>query len=267
MSFDSGTDRQAADEFGAPEGSAYVQAPRPQPVRINLPGRGRKPWVTWSLLAATIIFYLLQQLSNSMLGTDLLLLYGAKINAAIYAGQFWRLITPVFLHGSILHIAFNMYALYIIGSGLELYYGHTRFTLLYLLSGYAGNVFSLVFTPAPSLGASTAVFGMIAAQGIFIYKNRFLFGKRARAMLGNILFIVLFNLFLGLNPGIDNWGHLGGLIGGAAFAWFAGPLIALREDTLGYRLEDQRTSNKGWSVFLISAAVISAVVLMKIISA
>jgi rhomboid protease GluP len=88
----------------------------------------------------------------------------------------WRLFTPLLLHGSIAHIGFNMYALFIIGPGLERYYGHLRFLVLYLLAGFAGNVFSFLFTPALSVGASTAIFGLVAAQGVFLYRHRQLFG-------------------------------------------------------------------------------------------
>ncbi len=97
-------------------------------------------------------------LSENLLGTDILLLYGAKINELISQGQFWRLLTPMLLHGSMLHIVFNMYALYVIGPGLEVHYGHLRFLMLYLLAGFAGNVVSFTLTPSPP-GASTAIFG------------------------------------------------------------------------------------------------------------
>jgi rhomboid protease GluP len=91
-----------------------------------------------------------------------------------------------------------MYALFILGPGLERYYGHMRFLLLYLLAGFAGNVISFLFTPGLSVGASTAIFGLVAAQGVFLFRHRQLFGASARSGLMNILFIVAINLFLGL---------------------------------------------------------------------
>ena len=84
---------------------------------------------------------------------------GAKVNELILAGQVWRLITPILLHASILHIGFNMYALFVIGPQLERFYGHGRFLLLYLIAGFTGNVLSFVLSPNPSLGASTSVLG------------------------------------------------------------------------------------------------------------
>ncbi|MEM5773656.1 MAG: rhomboid family intramembrane serine protease, partial [Anaerolineaceae bacterium] len=225
----------------------------------------RRPYVTWTLLAATIVLFLLQSASKLLLGTDLLAIMGAKVNEYIYAGQIWRLVTPMFLHGSVLHIAFNMYALYIIGSGLELYYGHLRYLLLYLLGGFAGNVLSFAFTESASLGASTAVFGLIAAQGIFIYRNRFLFGNRAGRMLSNIVMIVIFNLVLGAaQPGIDNWGHLGGLLGGLLFAWFSGPEYAVKQEAFGLMLENKRTHDETWRTLILTGLLFMAIAAAKL---
>ena len=194
--------------------SSYSENQQAAYISVRLPSSG-KPTVVYAVLALSILAYLFQVLSEMILGSDLPLYLGAKWNEAIQAGQIWRLFTPMFLHGSLLHIGFNMYALLAIGRGLENYYGHLRFLLLYLLAGYAGNVMSFLMSPDLSVGASTALFGLIAAQGIFILKNRFLFGQqRSLSMILNTLFIVLVNLFIGLSPGIDNWGHLGGLIGG-----------------------------------------------------
>jgi rhomboid protease GluP len=179
--------------------------------------------VSLVIIIITISVFLLQNLSAVIFGFDLFQSLAAKINPLILRGQIWRFTTPIFLHGSFLHIAFNMYALYSIGPGLERKYGRVSFLLLYLISGIFGNVISFLLTPAASLGASTAIFGLIAAQGVYIYKNRHLLGSAARPLLMNILFMVAINLFLGLNPGIDNWGHLGGLLGGFLYAWFAGP--------------------------------------------
>jgi rhomboid protease GluP len=138
------------------------------------------------------------------------------------------------LHGSILHIAFNMYALYSIGPGLERRYGTKSFLALYLISGLWGNTLSFLFSQNNSLGASTAIFGLIAAQGVYVYQNRHLLGRAARPLLMNIIMVIAINLMLGLSPSIDNWGHLGGLFGGLLYAWFAGPTYGIESTiTLG----------------------------------
>ena len=100
------------------------------------------PVVTYVLMAITIAVFVVQIVTQYVLGQDLAAMYGMKVNDLIVGGQLWRLITPMFLHGSPLHIAFNMYALFALGPALESYYGHGRYLTLYLLSGFAGNVIS-----------------------------------------------------------------------------------------------------------------------------
>ena len=186
-----------------------------------------KPVVTWCLIGFTAVVYLAQAISKWQFGVDVLMAYGAKISAYItYYHQYWRLITPVFLHGSITHILFNMYALFTLGPSLENYYGHFDFLRFYLICGFTGNVFSHVFAPnVVSVGASTALFGLIGAQAMFLYKNRHIL-RNYRNALRNIGFVLVVNLLFGLSGGIDNWGHLGGLAGGLLLSWMCGPEIA-----------------------------------------
>jgi rhomboid protease GluP len=216
-----------------------------QAVRVALPSL--VPTATYVIIGATVIVYILQKLSVAIFGyavyqIDWLEVYGARFNTAIRAGELWRFITPVFLHGSVPHIFFNMYALLSIGSFLEKHFGHGRFVLLYFLAGFAGNVFSFLLTGENgySVGASTAVFGLVAAEVIFFYQNRKLFGSQAKQAIGNAVFIIAVNLFIGLTPGIDNWGHVGGLLGGAMFAWFASPRWEVTGIFPDFHLQDAR---------------------------
>lgn len=233
------------------------------PPRIIRPGGVNRPYVTYFMIATCILVYLGQMATATPEGNDLFVLWGAKINSAIIAGQYWRLITPMWLHGSLLHLAFNMYALYIFGSNLERSYGHGRFLMLYMLSGFAGNVISFMMSPQASVGSSTAIFGLIAAQGVFLYQNRKLI-RNAQSMLINTLTIAGINLVLGLSPGIDNWGHMGGLIGGLAFAWSAGPLWDVQAEAGGYRLVNQRSKRRVILVAAGVAIVFTALVVLKI---
>ena len=129
-----------------------------------------KPVVTYSLMAITIAVYGLQLATQYLLGTDLPAALGMKVNELIIQGQIWRLFTPMFLHASVLHIGFNMYALFVIGTGLERFYGRGRYLTLYLLSGFTGNVASFLFSVEPSLGASTAMrcrpYGVISCPSL-----------------------------------------------------------------------------------------------------
>jgi rhomboid protease GluP len=185
-----------------------------------------KPVATMVILALTVIVYLGQVLTQSSYnGNDLLFLMGGKVNTLIEQGQIWRLITPVFLHASISHILLNMYALFILGKVLESAYGHGRFILLYFISAFAGNVMSFIMSANASLGASTAIFGLIGAEAIFVIRNKRFYGNRYQSTIMNIGMILALNLVIGFLPGtsIDYWGHLGGLIGGSLFAFLAGP--------------------------------------------
>ncbi len=208
----------------------------PVPGRISLRLPSSLPRVTYALLGLTIFTYILQFIFPQIV--DL----GEKNNSLIRAGQLWRLITPVLLHGPIWHIGFNMYALFSLGSGLERRFGHVRFLMLYLLAGFAGNVFSFLVTDSNSIGASTAIFGLIAAEGVFLYQNRRLFGEEARQAIGNVVSVAAINLFIGFSSGgyIDNWGHIGGLLGGLIFTWFGGPLWEVEGIYPLLRLVDRR---------------------------
>jgi rhomboid protease GluP len=198
------------------------------------------PVVTYVLIALTVAIYLLQAASQAFLGDDIPALIGMKINQSIMQGQFWRLLTPMFLHGSIIHIGFNMYALVIIGTGLEKRFGHGRFLVLYVMGSIAGNVFSFLFSPNPSLGASTSIFGLLGAEMVFFYQNREMFGSGARRALQNVITVAAVNFVIGLSPGIDNWGHLGGLVGGLIFTWFGGPKLRLEGVFPYFSVVDER---------------------------
>jgi rhomboid protease GluP len=227
--------------------------PSPAPVSIRLPST--PPTVTYTILGVTIAVYLLQMLSQATLGYDLPIALGAKINESIRAGQLWRLLTPMLLHGSIFHIGFNMYALYSFGVGLERRFGHGRFLLLYLLGGFAGNVLSFLITANPSVGSSTAVFGIVAAEGVFLYQNRKLFGTETKNAINNVVMTVIINLLIGFTSGgiIDNWGHIGGLLGGLIFTWFSGPLWEVEGIYPLLRLVDRRSEPRD---MIMGAAVV-----------
>ena len=225
---------------------------QPQAVRIALPQSA--PYVTYAIIAVTAVVYLLQLATQALLQYDIPVLFFIKSNELIREGQVWRLVTPMLLHGSLAHIGFNMYALFSFGTSLERHFGHGRFLLLYVLGAFTGNVASFIMTDANSLGASTAIFGLLAAEGVFLYQNRRLFAGQFRSAIGNIIFIAAVNLFvIGSLPGIDNWGHIGGLLGGLAFTWFAGPLWDVEPDMVGgFRLVDHRPTNE----IAIGAAIV-----------
>jgi len=199
------------------------------------------PYVTYSIIGITAVIYILQLASQALVQTDIPVALFAKANDLIRAGQLWRLLTPALVHGSIAHIGFNMYALFSFGTGLERHFGHKRFLLLYILGAFTGNVMSFLFSAGYSVGASTAIFGLLGAEAVFLIQNRKLFAGQFRNAIGNIIFIAAINLFIiGSLPGIDNWGHIGGLLGGLIFTSFAGPLWEFEGISPDYHLVDKR---------------------------
>jgi rhomboid protease GluP len=223
---------------------------QPQPTSVALPQSA--PYVTYAIIGVTVVFYVLQIASVALFGYPTtfsnigwLELYGARINEFILAGELWRLLTPALLHGSLMHIFFNMYALLSFGSSLEQFFGRWRFFALYVLGAFAGNVASFLFSDGYSLGASTAVFGLIGAQGVFLYQNRKLLAGRFSSAISNVLFIVAINLFLGFSSAsIDNAGHIGGLIGGLMFTWFSSPLWEIEGIQPYLQMVDRRPSRE-----------------------
>jgi rhomboid protease GluP len=159
-----------------------------------------------------------------------LVLLGAKVNDLIAAGEYWRLLTATLLHASLIHIFFNGFALYALGPETERIYGTRRFLALYWLAGLSGSIASFALSPAPAVGASGAIFGLIGGLGVFYYLNRRMLGQFGRAQLQGMIAIAGINLLIGFaaQGTIDNWGHLGGLIGGA----LAGLALAPRLEVL-----------------------------------
>ena len=172
----------------------------------------KKPVITYALIVLNIMVYLFMLLCDTVDQTYFYAL--ANDYEGIQNRQIYRLITSMFLHSDIIHIACNMYALYILGPVVERYYGKTKFLIIYMLSGILGSIFSAAFMSADtiSIGASGAIFGLLGSIAYFTYYYRATLQGLLRSQ---ILPVILLNLALGfMIPGIDVSGHIGGLIGG-----------------------------------------------------
>ncbi|WP_298821460.1 rhomboid family intramembrane serine protease [Chloroflexus sp.] len=203
-----------------------------EPPRSSPPPAPPRPVVTYSMLWVIGIIYLLScVLSGSFFQPDfpVLLALGAKVNERIANGEVWRLVTAIFLHANLIHIFFNGYALSVLGPETERFYGHGRFLTLYLLSGLGGSIASYTFSPAPAVGASGAIFGVIGGLGIFYYLNRQALGDFGRNQVRGIVAIAFINLLIGFAAQgiIDNWGHLGGLVSGVLIGTALSPRLVV----------------------------------------
>ncbi|MBR3362505.1 MAG: rhomboid family intramembrane serine protease [Bacilli bacterium] len=165
----------------------------------------KKPYVTYVLIGINILIFVLSLFVN------ILPLFAVNRYFIVH-GEYYRLITGIFLHNGIFHLFFNMYSLYVIGSQLESFLGRVKYLTVYLLSGLAGSVLSIYFSNSFSVGASGAIFGLLGSLLYFGYHYRVYLDSVIKSQ---IIPLIVFNLMLGfMLRGIDNWAHIGGLIGG-----------------------------------------------------
>ncbi|TMU86030.1 rhomboid family intramembrane serine protease [Bacillus sp. BHET2] len=171
-----------------------------------------KPFFTYFFIALQLIMFFILELNGGSKNSQTLIQFGAKYNPLMIEGEWWRLVTPIFLHIGFIHLLMNTLALYYLGTAVEKMFGRIRFVLIYMLSGMTGTLASFLFTSNLSAGASGAIFGCFGALLYFgvLYPRVFF-----RTMGTNIIAVILLNLVLGFTiSGIDNAGHIGGLIGG-----------------------------------------------------
>ncbi|MBT2656652.1 rhomboid family intramembrane serine protease [Bacillus sp. ISL-18] len=171
-----------------------------------------KPLFTYLFIVIQLAVFLWLEINGGSTNTSTLIKYGAKVNALIDQGEWWRFITPIFLHIGFLHLLTNTLALYFLGTTVERIFGKSRFFIIYLFAGFTGFIASFLYSSNLSAGASGAIFGCFGALLYFgaMYPKLFF-----RTMGLNILVVLGINLVFGFSvSGIDNAGHLGGLAGG-----------------------------------------------------
>lgn len=173
------------------------------------------------IFLCTLIFILTYILGNGSNDTATLLAFGANYDVLTKSGEYYRLLTCMFLHAGILHLVCNMYSLYIVGNSVENLYGKWKYLLIYFISGISGSILSVAFNHNTiSVGASGAIFGLLGALLYFGYYYRSYIGGSVR---NSVIQVVVINLIIGfLVPGISNAAHIGGLIGGILSAMMLG---------------------------------------------
>ncbi len=198
-------------------------------VRITLPTV--QPILTYSILAVLFLIFAQYSAMTAYERSEFWLKW-AKVNEKVYDGEYYRLFTAMFLHLDLAHLLFNSWALYLFGRDVEGLFGHVRFAIIYVLGGLAGSVASLLYTDAPSLGASGAIFAVFSAMGVYLYQHRHLYGKFANMRLMQMASLGVVNIIFGLLPEtrIDNAAHIGGALGGFILAWFICPEFQPRQD-------------------------------------
>jgi membrane associated rhomboid family serine protease len=178
--------------------------------------------ITVSLIAANAIVFALQ-----MIFPLVEQVFALTPTLAFGNGWLWQLFTYMFLHGGIMHITFNMFVLFMFGTVIEHSLGEKKYLILYFISGIGSALFYVLLTgivDIEMLGASGAIFGILTAYGFMFPKNIvFVFpGIPLPAIFAVIGFAVLelFSGIFGLEPGIANFGHLGGIITGVILMYY-----------------------------------------------
>lgn len=169
--------------------------------------------VTPILIGICFIMFILMYIFGSG-STDIntLLMFGANYRPLVEVGEVWRLLTCVFLHIGIIHLLVNMYSLYIIGRNVETVLGKFKYLVIFLGSGIMGSLLSVVMHDSVSAGASGAIFGLLGSLLYFGYHYRLYLGTVLKTQ---IIPIIIINLIIGFSlSGIDNFAHIGGLVGG-----------------------------------------------------
>jgi len=237
------------------QGSAAVR-----PVKAAYGGRARQaPYVTWALIAINVVMLVLTTSGSGLLngspGNSLFRklalvpcepqsVFGGPCVAGVAHGDYYRLFTAMFLHFGVIHLALNMYCLYLIGPALEQAFGQVRYLTTYLVSGLGGSVLSYALGPQNELaaGASGAVFGLFGAF--------YVLGRRRNLDVSSITATIGLNLFLSFAiSGIDWRGHVGGLVTGAALAW----VIVYSPDT------KQRPAYQAGGVVVVAVLLVAGV--------
>ena len=225
-----------------------VPPPNAPRQRITLHIMAVKPTATYVLIGINVLIFIIRAISPAWDNS----LFNAGANNAtlvLVQGQYYRLFSSMFLHASMfdylnhynftaaLHILSNMYILYAVGFPLERLMGHARFLIVYLLGGLSGAVLSVLLGDANSysVGASGAVFAIVAGEFMYLYHHRQLMGAVGQARRKSLIGFAVMNFAIGLVsalPGsavvIDNWAHFGGMVGGLVLTWFISPILMLR---------------------------------------
>ena len=194
----------------------------------------KKPFFTIGIMVILGLIYIYGSVTDGNV-----LVYNFGINKLfIQDGEIYRLLTGTFIHIDMIHLLCNLYALFIVGSMVEGYYGKKKFIAIYLISAITGSLLSICMYDGFSIGASGAIFGLFGSILYFGYHYRVYFGS---VVLGRIVPVIILNLAIGfMINGIDNFAHIGGLIGGL-----------LMSKTLGINSNDKKSDKINGIIMMI----------------
>ena len=212
---------------GAPETPLRITPDMLLSRRIDFERRMRRfPPVTVAILALLVLIFVVELRVGALASREAIVAMGALARERVAAGEYWRLLTAPWLHGSVDHLVGNGIALFILGMVCEAAFGRAQFVVLYVLSGLAGSLVSVAMSAGPSVGASGAIFGLQGAAIVLfrLHRDRLLVRDRR---VGFVLIVwALYTILGGIRePFIDNGAHIGGALGGALIARRLHPVV------------------------------------------
>jgi len=223
--------------------------------RVDLERRmGRVPPATLVILALLAAIFAAEVWMGALRSRESIIAAGALVRNGVAAGEYWRLLTAPWLHGSAGHLIGNGVALYILGMVCEAAFGRAQYVVLYVWSGLAGSLVSMLLGEGPSVGASGAIFGLQGAAIVLLRRERDRLLVRDRRVGLVLLLWALYTIAGGLTtPYIDNGAHIGGALGGALLA------TRLHPDVLSPMPPERAAAVRRW-LWLVAALLAYAVV-------
>ena len=187
---------------------------------------GRVPPVTLAVLVLLAAIFVVEVRVGALASKESIIAMGALARERVVAGEYWRLLTAPWLHGGTEHLVGNGIALYILGMVCEAAFGRAQLVVLYVLSGLAGSLVSMLVSAGPSVGASGAIFGLQGAAIMLLRRERDRLLVRDRRVGFVLLIWAIYTIAGGLtDPFIDNGAHIGGALGGALIALRLRPVV------------------------------------------
>lgn len=234
-------DSQSKDTPGQAKGQEQ-KGPQPEMkiVSLNVPSEYQRwldaqlsinpPTALNILLAINVAVFLFELASPEavpgLIVTSLPSLLGAKVNALIAAGEWWRLVTPMFLHAGFFHILLSSAVLLAIGPSVEVAYGSFGFLAAFLTGGVYGNLMSFLQTADVTVGGTGPIYGLVGAYLVYLWKNKDAIGKDdAEGSFWSLIFFAALNVAIGSSLPIDDWTHIGAALGGVFFGALAAPTL------------------------------------------
>jgi rhomboid protease GluP len=195
--------------------------------RVDFERRMRRvPPVTVVTLALLAAIFFAEVRMGALASRESIIAMGALARERVVAGEYWRLLTAPWLHGGMEHLVGNGIALYILGMVCEAAFGRAQFVVLYVLSGLAGSIVSVLVSAGPSVGASGAIFGLQGAAIVLLRRERGRLLVRDRRVGFVLLIWAIYTIVGGLtDPFIDNGAHIGGALGGALISSRLHPVV------------------------------------------